>query len=172
MDKALFRKIMLNKRNSLENRVKYDEIIFNKLISFIDKYENIASYYSFNSEVDTLKINSWILSHNKNLYLPKVTNGVINFYKIDNLNDVSLGCFNVLEPNSNIIVSSDEIDCMIIPLLAYNKDFYRMGYGKGYYDKYLKDYDGFKLGIAYNIQYANDLIVESHDEKLDFVITN
>ena len=172
MDKSSLRKVMINKRNSLENRVKYDEIIFKKLISFIDKYENIASYYSFNGEVDTLKINSWILSQNKNLYLPKVTNGVINFYKIDNLNDVSLGCFNVLEPNSNTIVSSDEIDCMIIPLLAYNKDFYRMGYGKGYYDKYLKNYDGFKLGIAYDIQYTNDLTVESHDEKLDFIITN
>jgi len=59
---------------------------------------------------------------------------------------------------------------VIVPMLAFDKNNYRLGYGGGYYDRYLKDYDGLKIGLAFDEQYG-ELCIESFDMPLDIIIT-
>lgn len=161
---------MLEKRHSLKDKGVFDMIIYDKVIKKLKGFNNIASYYSFNGEVDTYKINEWILNCNKNLYLPKIIDDEVKFIEVKDLKDVIAGKFNVLEPLSNKSVNFNEIDCMIIPLLAFNKALYRLGYGKGYYDRVLKKYRGYRLGLAYSCLETDNLTVEKHDERLDKII--
>ncbi len=170
MDKGQIRKLMLEKRLNLKDRDILDNLIFLRLKKRLKAYRNIAGYYSFNGEVDTHMINKWILDNDKNLFLPKIVNDEIRFIKVDDLSAVSKSKFNVLEPVGNDYIDVNEVECMVIPMLAFNNDLYRLGYGKGYYDRVLKNYKGYRLGIAYACQECNELIMEEHDEKLDEII--
>ena len=171
MDKSSLRKIIMEKRHNNNEKDLLDKFIFDKLKVILEKYNNIGSYYSFDDEVDTYRINNWILDNNKKLYLPKITNKKIEFYNLENLDDVHIGDFKVKEPNSNVIFDVNNLDCIIVPMLAFNKDNYRLGFGKAYYDGVLKDYKGYKLGIAYGFQKTDELMVEGHDIALDIIIT-
>ncbi len=161
---------MIEKRLNYTDREKADNLIFSSLQNRLKEFKNIASYYSFNGEADTVKINNWILENNKKLYLPKIVNGEIKFIEVNSLNETAIGTFNVMEPASNNYADTNDIECMIIPMLAFNDDLYRLGYGKGYYDRVLKNYHGYRLGIAYILQRNNGIIVEEHDERLDEVV--
>ena len=100
-------------------------------------------------------------------YLPKTEND-LSFIKYDgNLFD---GPFHTKEPIGNAI-NRDLIECFIIPCVAISKDLKRIGYGKGYYDKYLKDYKGLKIGICYNDVKALDVLMDDFDLKLDIIFT-
>ena len=136
MDKPILRKLMIEKRHEYmeEDKKNSNKIIFDKLKNILTQYENIGSYYNFDDEVDTVNINNWILANNKNLYLPKVNNGKIDFYKVNDLKDVHEGTFGVMEPNADHFTDINNIECIIVPMVAFNNENYRLGFGKAHYD--------------------------------------
>ena len=76
----------------------------------------------------------------------------------------------IVESWKRVIVSRDKIDCLVIPCVAISKDNRRVGYGKGYYDRYLAGYNGYKIGITYNECNNLDIDTDDFDVKLDEII--
>lgn len=128
------------------------------------KAKKIGIYYPINNEISLLK-----LMDKKECYLPK-TNGLdMDFYSpIDGL---ELGSFNVMEPISTNAINKNELDIIYIPVVGVSKSLYRIGYGKGYYDRYLKDYNGLKIAVAFDFQVVDEEFNEEFDVRLDEIIS-
>ncbi len=165
MDKIEARSYSLKKRTSLASKEVNTKVV-NDLKKAIDKYNTIGLYYPIGTEIDILDIiNEY---PNKEFYLP-ITRDEISFikYKIgDKLIDAK---FHTKEPIGDI-VSRDKIECFIIPCVAISKDHKRLGYGKGYYDRYLNGYKGFKIGVIYKELNNMDFEASDFDVILDLII--
>ncbi|MCR5350353.1 MAG: 5-formyltetrahydrofolate cyclo-ligase [Acholeplasmatales bacterium] len=167
-NKKAFRALCLNNRN-LNNK---DLISFNVIKEIVDKkiidnYSNIGIYYPIGNEIDIMDIVSKY--PDKNFYLP-VTKDVIYFVKYQNGDKLIDGKFHTKEPIGKM-VKRDDIDCFLIPCVGISKDLKRIGYGKGYYDRYLDNYFGLKIGICYKNCTNLDINLDDYDLKLDYVIT-
>ncbi|MDQ4074319.1 MAG: 5-formyltetrahydrofolate cyclo-ligase [Thermoproteota archaeon] len=139
--------------------------------------KTIALYYPILNEVDTTWIIKQSLIDNKTVCLPKLIDGKISFFSIAGLSDLVKGQYGIMEPplNNNNLVN--EIDIAIVPGLVFDRRGYRIGYGKGYYDKYFNQYDAGPLigiGFCYDFQLlpSNIINVEPHDHRLSVIITN
>ena len=174
MDKQLIRKTMKQKRLFMDKETFFhnSEIIFNKLINHPEykKASTIGIYVSMNNEVDTFRIIKYAL--NKHVVAtPKVKGDTMDFYCIESLDDLKEGYFHVLEPTTNKYISPSDIDLMIVPLLAYDQNNQRVGYGKGYYDKYFASgFKGYKLGLAFSWQKVSCIETDQFDYPIDEVL--
>ena len=86
--------------------------------------------------------------------------------------ELILGPFGTMEPKKTQISIFPQI--LVVPLLSFDREFYRLGYGGGYYDKYLSKNgigDVKKIGIAFSFQEVEEIPVEDHDERLDWILT-
>lgn len=180
MNKNELRKLLIDKRNSLKGIAEKSAIINQKVIKLkeFNKAKVVAFYYPIKNEVNTLLLFDYALKHNIITCFPKVINETtMYFYKINNLSELENGKFNIYEPSENIknLVNPNEIDCFLIPLVGFDKSLNRIGYGKGYYDRYLRlNLKAFKIGLAYKEQEINESIndINSNDIKLDIVVTD
>ena len=178
MKKDDIRKIIIDARNNLSKKEIHDKsIMIASKLNSLKEYQNakiVLCYASFKSEVETLGIINDALSSDKIVAIPKVENeGQISFHVIKSINDLSPGFNGIPEPKYNLLDSSLIKDSLIIvPGTVFNKDGYRMGYVKGYYDRFIDKYKPkIKIGIAYDLQISNDIIINNHDQKMDMVIT-
>ncbi len=175
------KKDSIRKKILLIRKKKYFEInesFFNPLIKLLKKNhykkKNISIYYPNFYELNILKIFNVEYFRKSSFSLPIVgQNNSMQFYKWK-LNEVlTLNKYGVPEPiKSKAIVP----DVMLLPLLAYDKQKNRLGYGKGFYDKYLNRYFNnhkniLTVGIAFSFQKHLNLPVNNKDFKLDFIIT-
>lgn len=172
-DKKVLRKEIVEKRKKISNKEKLDNLIKNNLLKneVILKSQNILVYLSKEYEVDTYKIIEELFKINKNIYAPRVIDNTMEFYKLENLDNIKLGKYNIYEPTSNIKFKNNVSSCMIVPGLLFDKSNNRLGYGGGYYDKYLSNLDIYKIGICYSCFLINKIDTENHDIKMDLVIT-
>lgn len=174
MNKEELRKKYRIIRDNISSKEEKSKQIINNLIS-TKEYQNskvIALYYSIKSEVRTEKLIEISLQAKKIVLLPKVEkNNLMNFYPIKSLNDVQNGTFNIKEPISKEIIGKEKIDLMIIPGICFDKNRNRIGYGKGYYDRYLKETNIKKIGICYEEQITDNISPDSTDISLDNLIT-
>ena len=111
---------------------------------------------------------------NCNIMLPslKKNNGKMIFRKWDRTQPLCLGKFGIPEPHSNHV--SLEPDILIVPLLAFDKNKNRLGYGGGYYDKYLyesKKKNILSIGLGFSFQKTKYVPTNKYDKKLDYVLT-
>lgn len=170
--------IYLRKELSKEEFNERNNLIHNNLlnaINFNDKF--CMSYISINNEVDTQKINKIILKKNKRIILPKTDTLNINIIPLEtsNLKKLNDGAFGIKEPiyNEELIVNPKDIDIVLVPGVIFDKNLYRIGYGKGYYDRFLSKVSDktLKVGLAYDFQIIDDANPKDHDIKLDMIIT-
>ena len=179
----MYEKIKLRKKFFLRRKKKYFEIStnffkpLNVLITknFKKKNINVASYYPSFFEVDVLNIFKFKFKRKLTNYLPVISGkNTMKFFYWKPHEALKINKFGMLEPaslNKNVVP-----DLMLVPLLAYDKNKFRLGYGKGYYDKYL-----FKLskinkkiisiGVAFSFQKHHKLPTNNLDFKLDYVLT-
>lgn len=181
MDKNILRKEILERRNYLEldNKIKYDKVIFKKLINsdIYKRSKKIFTYISFGSEVDTKKFINYAISDNKDIYVPKTdkVNKEMLAIKINSLNNMNVDKLGILEPKHvDKSKVGDKFDLIIMPGVAFDKNGNRIGYGGGYYDKYISKINDkcVKLALAYELQIVENIKSEIHDIKVDFIITN
>ena len=168
MNKSEIRKNILNKRKKICNKKELSTIIVNR-IKKLDIYKNskvIALYNSMDNEVDTSDL---INNSDKVILLPKIINDKMEFVKINDNTKFIKSNFGVMEPIGNIY--NGKIDLIIVPGVSFDKKRNRLGYGKGYYDKYLLNKDIYKIGICFNEQIINLLPTNSLDINMDMVIT-
>ena len=132
--------------------------------------QNIACYFPIGSEVNTHDIMLDILKQNKNLLLPKVIGDDIEFYIVPNLEKLESGHFEIMEPKDSC-EKAKKIDCVLIPTVGVSKLGVRLGYGRGYYDRFLSSTDIVKISLTYSKQIVKSIPNDSHDIKMDWIIT-
>lgn len=132
--------------------------------------KNILFYHSLPDELPTiaaLEENS----SNKTLFLPKVNGNTLDIH-LYNPNELTIGSYNIKEPNDQEVISPEFIDLVIVPGIAFDKQFNRLGRGKGYYDRILSQtVNATKIGIGFDFQLLDIIPAESHDIKMDIIIT-
>ena len=180
MNKKELRREILNIRNNLDKdtKKKYDEIIFSKLRKRKEylNSNNIFIYLGYGSEIDTISFVKSMFLDGKNVCIPKTniedkTMEAVIITDLDNLEEDKYG---ILEPISNYkVINKNDIDLVIMPGLAFDNNGGRLGYGGGYYDKFLMDCseDKFKIALAYNFQVIESVPKEEHDILVDCIIT-
>lgn len=134
----------------------------------------IFCYVAFNQEVRTKEIISDALERGKRVYVPKVLEGVMKFIEITALSELSPGFFGILEPEITTEIIPSDNNFVIVPGLAFDKKGRRIGYGKGYYDKYFHKYgvDKFmKVVLTYDFQVFDTLPESDQDVRVDWIIT-
>ena len=181
LNKKNIREEIIDKRNNLILDIKqnYDSLIFEEIINseIYKKSKKIFTYISFGSEVDTIKLINYSFSNNKEVYVPKINKQTKDMIalKIHNFNNMSVDKWGIIEPKSvdksNI---GTDFDLIIMPGIAFDKQGNRVGYGGGYYDKYISKLNNTSnlLALAYDFQMIQDIESESHDIKVDFILTN
>lgn len=162
MNKKEARTYALNSRKK-ENKIIASINVVEALIksNILNDFKRVGIYYPIGNEIDIMPL----VNHYSNIefYLPK-TEDDLSFIKYNG--KLVDGPFHTKEPIGKSI-KRDLIECFIIPCVAISKDLKRVGYGKGYYDRYLKDYKGLKIGIAYKNASNLDIEMDLFDLALD-----
>ena len=175
MNKSEIRKKILK----IRKRKNYNNSNFSfKYILKILKKERIqgkvvGGYYPYNYEVDVMKILNNFEKKKYLISLPKIKkNYKMNFFNWSFKEPLMINKYGIPEPTSNKIIYPS---IFLVPLVAYDEKLYRIGYGGGYYDRYLKKIRKRKkfitIGLAYSFQKVKKIPIKEHDMKLDFVIT-
>lgn len=172
MKKEFLRKKYKEKRDNIKNKVTKDNLIYQKVINNKDilSSKTLLIYISINSEVDTIKIINYFLN-TKNIAVPKIIDNNMYFCYVTNLNELTSGKYNIPEPtNENIVTDFDNAIC-IVPGICYDKENYRIGYGKGYYDRFLSKNKIKTIGLCYKECMIEKIDNDKYDYKIDEVIT-
>ncbi len=176
MEKSYIRAQKLKERRSLDKDIviKNSEIITNIITNskwFLDA-KTIMIYVSFENEVDTHSIIEAALKLEKNVIVPVCTDDYnIIPVKIDSFLNLTQNKYGILEP-VNVLPYLDEIDVVIVPGVAFDKNFNRVGFGKGYYDKFLSNHkDALKASICHDCQLTDEIYADEYDVKMDIIIT-
>ena len=156
---------------------KLDASVFKnvqKLASY-QEAQIIFAYASSSIEVDTFAILEHALSHGKTVALPRCIPGTrqMDFYKIESLQDLEKGSYGILEPRA---IPKNKIEnfnwgLCIVPALCYDREGYRLGYGGGYYDRFLPKFSGHTVGLTYASCFQEALPKDTNDFAVEAVIT-
>ena len=172
----------VRKKYHLLRKKKYYEISKNFFIPFLDlikskfkkKKFKLAIYYPSSFEINVLKLLEFNYISNQNILLPIIKeNNSMNFFPWKKNEVLQVNKFGMLEPiKSNLNVPN----VMLVPLLVFDSNKYRLGYGKGFYDRYLNKYlKKFKniltVGVAFSFQKYHKLPINNKDVKLDYILT-
>ena len=175
-------KNLVRKKYYFLRKKKYYEISKNFFTQFIDliklkfkkKKFKIALYYPASFEINVLRLLDFNYISNQNILLPIIEeNNSMNFFPWKRNEVLQVNKFGMLEPiKSKLIVP----EVMLVPLLVFDNDKYRLGYGKGFYDRYLNKYlRKFKniltIGVAFSFQKYHKLPINNKDVKLNYILT-
>lgn len=165
---------LLRKSLSKEEVFLKSTEIKNNLFSEINKlnYNSVCIYLSAFKEPDTTEIIDILLKSNKKVCVP-VTDKNKKIIYLSLINDINLkkGAYNIYEPVKIIYTDYSFPDLIIIPGIAFDKNKNRIGFGMGYYDKFLNKSRGKKIGLCYDFQLLDNIPSQKHDIKMDIIIT-
>ncbi len=173
MKKALREKI-LKKRNALtqEEVIKKSSAIKKNLYSLpeFEDAKKACIYVSFNSEVHTHDIINENIK-GKEIIVPKVNEDKLLLCELRSFDELEKGSFCVLEPGEERQVFPHDIDCVIVPGVAFDREGFRIGYGKGFYDRLLNEVNCPKIGLCFDMQLVDEVPLEEHDVPVDIIVT-
>jgi 5-formyltetrahydrofolate cyclo-ligase len=174
--KSKLRKIILKIRE--KNNKKNIQIDFNQIIKIIKKEKMtkkvIGGYYPVNFEVDDLELLKKIEKNKFTISLPVIKkNFKMDFYKWSFSDILKINKYGIPEPETKNIVYPDVI---LVPLVAFDNNLNRLGYGGGYYDRLInklsKKKKIIKIGLALSVQKIDKVPINKYDQKLDYIVTN
>ena len=172
----------VRKKYHLLRKKKYYEISKNFFIPFLDlikskfkkKKFKLGIYYPSSFEINVLKLLEFNYISNQNILLPIIKeNNSMNFFPWKKNEVLQVNKFGMLEPiKSNLNVPN----VMLVPLLVFDSNKYRLGYGKGFYDRYLNKYlkkfnNILTIGVAFSFQKHHKLPINNDDVKLNYILT-
>ena len=154
------------------------QINFNQIIKIL-KEEKITKkivggYFPVNFEVDDLELLKKFEKNNFKISLPVIKkNFQMDFYKWKFSEPLKINKYGIPEPEAKNLVYPD---ILLVPLVAFDKNLNRLGYGAGYYDRLIeklsKKKDIMKIGLALSVQKINKIPINKYDQKLDYIVTN
>ena len=172
------RKKYLAKRKELDEKYRSDaerralqNLVSTKEFSLADK---IFLYYPIKCEADPLPLLEIAQKRGKKVAFPKCNKEdfSMKFFEISSRGDFLLGAYNIPEPKDELcVLEPDKKTLCVVPALLYSKDGHRLGYGKGFYDRFLANFDGVSVGFTYDVFVADELPHDAFDLKLDMIIT-
>lgn len=153
---------------------KADEEIYRRILS-LPEYRRADTVFCFvgtSSEIDTVPVLMDAWSRGKRVCVPKcVGKGVMNAYRIDGMEDLREGSYGILEPGEQaVLVFPEEIDLVLAPCLSCSRDGRRLGYGGGYYDRYLGRVAAPKAVLCRSRVMREDIPVDGFDIPMDLVV--
>lgn len=177
--KSALRKFFKEKRQALSEQKKseYAESLYKKVIS-LDAFKNadaLLSFFPLENETDVHRINREALRLGKILAFPKCVKNTreMNFYSVRSLDELEKGSFSIFEPKEScpLFIPSDKPKAVcLVPALAYDREGFRIGYGGGYYDRYLSKYDVYTVGVIYSPFITESLPRDELDIAVDSVV--
>lgn len=182
MTKQELRNRYLQRRNDLsvrERKEKSIQVLQNlKKLPEFQKAEEVLIYLNYRSEVETLPFVEELLQQKeKRVFVPKVCGMDIRFFEIISMDDVESGYQGILEPKEGMIEFSvqkpDGKNCiMVLPGSVFDRKCNRMGYGKGFYDRFMKLVPQmYGAGLAFDCQVAPAIPIQAHDYRMNALIT-
>ncbi|MBU5427392.1 5-formyltetrahydrofolate cyclo-ligase [Tissierella pigra] len=181
MDKKTLRKEMLKKRSELsrEDIVEYSNIIANKIYE-MDNYKNakrIMCFVSNGDEVETHPLIEQIIKDGKSIVVPITIPKTRELLVSDvySLSELEVGDYNIEVPKKEFtrVVDPNTIDLILVPGVAFAKDGYRVGYGGGYYDRFLSKLlnPTPKIAIGFDLQVVDKVPTDQYDLPVDMIVT-
>jgi 5-formyltetrahydrofolate cyclo-ligase len=145
----------------------FNTLLIDHLYQVLNPYKgkNIGIFYPMHNEVDLRE-----LDQSFNLYYPDILNNEIVYLK--DIGQFKKAPFNTTVPDHAQITDLSDLDVIIVPGLVYDKKGYRIGYGKGYYDRLLKKTKALKIGVCFDLFLVDHLPIEAHDEAVDIIVTD
>lgn len=175
MDKRSLRKNMIATLSALDESYKTEKesILKDKLLDFI-KNNNIGSMgivLAMPHELDTDGIISWMKEDGREVYTPvcDYTNKEMNFCRFESFEEIVIDDKGLRIPSDSKNINN-QVELIVVPGLIYSETGYRIGYGGGFYDRFLEDYDGLKISLLFDEQ-VGEVITEDHDIPVDILIT-
>ena len=171
MTKAQIRKEMLLKRQNIKNRDEKNLKILKILTdcTFFKNARRVMVYISYRGEVDTRTLIEEMLSSGKSLCAPVcIDKETMIAREFSSVLELKSGAYGIPEPTGGEV---NDIDLIIVPGVAFCTEGFRIGYGAGYYDRFLKKSNAVTCGLFFEEQKA-DFQPDSHDRKLDYIITD
>jgi len=169
------RRQMQQLRDAMAQEVKVtaDTAICNRLIEMAAQHKPqvVRTYLPMGSEVDIWPVIHHLHTNDVTIVAPKALhNRQTEHWVLTDVNALEDGIFGTKHP-ANSFIHEGDIDFFIVPGLAFDKRHYRIGYGGGYYDKFLAEHpNAYKAGVCYAFQVLDEIPVEAHDIRLDDVI--
>ena len=194
-DKKAFRKAMLAKRDAIpyENRLEADHARNERIRNWEAylKAELLLFYVSYRSEADTLQLMKEALEAGRNVAVPKVVGTDMVFYRITDFSQLIEGYKGILEPDVERCEAITEVNgtgaaqmqtqngpvypqhtLLLVPGCAFDEKGGRMGYGGGFYDRFMEQYpEVLKVALAYEEQMVKEVPREAHDKSVDVIVT-
>ena len=176
MNKCQIRKkiLKIRKQKKIKKFIFNFDLILNILKRKKVSGKIIGGYYPYNHEVDILQILKKFEKKKFIITLPKIKkNSQMNFHQWSTNDPLAINKFGIPEPISKMVKHPD---ILLVPLVAFDKNFNRIGYGGGFYDRYInkirKQKKVLTIGFAYSFQKVNRIPIDNYDIGLDFIITN
>lgn len=171
------RKLYKAVRNSLTTieKSECDNRIFSHFVNsdISDRYDLYLVYVSVGSEADTLNIIDYLLNNNKKVAVPVCDDTDMDFYEIKSLNELYIGKFGIptVDVSSSSKIINFENTLCLVPGVCFDNFGYRIGYGGGYYDRFLSENPVKSVGLCYERCICNLIPNESFDKPVDFILS-
>ncbi len=176
-EKNVIRKRMKQLRADMTRTERFEKSmrIFEQLITVPEfkRADRIYTYVSMDNEIDTIMLIDYSLSLEKRVFVPRVSGRDMEFYEISDISELSPGYMGIYEPDIN----GKEPDYsrtgfMCMPGLAFDKSYNRIGYGGGFYDRYLSvENKLYKAALAYEAQLLESIPTQDGDVRPDMIVT-
>lgn len=171
--KSDIRKIVLERRRGIDPDCrKSSENLITDRIRSLPEYRDasvVALYYPVKGEADLLSL---LGDRARTFLFPRVNGNQLSFHPAANLDDFKAGSYGIPEPAAGKAFRVQDIDLILVPALCFDERGHRLGYGKGYYDRLLKDSPGiFTVGVCFDECHVTGLPVEPWDVHVNCVVT-
>lgn len=172
MDKVILRRIIGEKKRAMTAREIEEKSAWLAQMLFksaaYQQADSLYAYVAFNQEVRTRPIIKRAWADGKRVAVPKVADGAMRFIWLDSFDQLAEGCFGVEEPMEDEPVADDAEALVLVPGLAFDAHGHRVGYGGGYYDRWLAAHPGHPtVALLYEFQMVDELENEDHDIAVD-----
>ncbi len=176
-EKKILRNEMLVLRNNMtkedveqKSKVICENILQSKIIL---QFNDIMLYYPIKNEVDLRYLFLPLNEQKKNIWLPVVNGKNMSFHLYENEQSLKPGAYGIPEPESSVVYKGKEESCLVfMPGLAFTEKRDRLGYGGGYYDRFLDNHKCYTVAVAFDTQIVVQIPNETHDKRPDMIITD
>ncbi len=175
MSKSKLRRriLSLRKKNSYKKLCLHSDRIFHFFKKNKIKFKNVGGYYPSNHEIDDLEMLNFLRNKKATISLPTIReNNQMDFFEWTNKDPLKINKYGIAEP---ILLKKIYPDIIFVPLVAYDDDLNRLGYGGGFYDRYLEKIAKikkiFKIGLGFSYQRIKKIPINKYDKKLDLIVT-
>lgn len=180
MEKKIIRDQILENKSKIDNisLKSYSNSIISKLYNtdYYKTAKTIMTFISFGAEVDTHDFIKHSIKNNKRIVVPITIPSTkeLKLSEVLNFDELEIGYYDILTPKAEFIryIDPSEVDLIIVPGVGFDKEGYRIGYGGGYYDRFLSKLDHItKISLAFDMQLIDNIPKEDFDIPVDYIIT-